>query len=321
MSISKKASIHADRVRLQNPYAHLGGDGDYDAILPSAQENLHRSRYNLQNPYAYMDDEEFGEDVGGRDTNRYPRAAKLITPDRLHPKRRKQKAYSKFAIAKIARQLQLELWKNRKTFWNFQDDSDPITLLDPTKALGVMGYTVDIFESLGQYRDGSETFEVAGVLDNERSHISISRRFPPETRLFTLAHELGHAILHDGTGLHRDRAVDNASSRQTRPQVEIEADMFAAYFLMPEKQIRIAFERRYLLAPFELTDATAFALAAAPLHSFESEAASQRTLARTLASAEQYNGVRFDSLAKLFGVSVEAMAIRLEELGLVTISP
>jgi hypothetical protein len=42
-----------------------------------------------------------------------------------------------------------------------------------------------------------------------------------------------------------------------------------------------------------------------------------RDLARLLASATYYNGKAVYSLTEIFGVSVEAMAIRLEELDLV----
>jgi len=41
-----------------------------------------------------------------------------------------------------------------------------------------------------------------------------------------------------------------------------------------------------------------------------------RDLAMLLAGTQQYNGRFFDSLAKQFGVSIAAMAIRIEELNL-----
>lgn len=281
MTPSKTIAIHADRVRLQNQYAHLAEDGTYDAIVPG---------------------EELNERAGDN----------FIVAESFLPKRAKQRRYSKSDLAQVARRVHLQLWKHRR-----ESKPNPISLLNPTTILEKMGYAVEVVESLGQYREAGETFEVAGIVDNNSSYIRISHGFAPETRLFTLAHELGHALLHSGTGLHRDRAIDGSSGRITRNQEEIEADTFAAYFLMPEKQVRIAFEHRFLAAPFELTDVTAFALASVPLHSFEVELGQKRTIARKLASAEQYNGMRFDSLAKLFNVSVEAMAIRLEEVGLI----
>ena len=268
-----------------------------------------------------MDDEELGEGRGGNGVKIYSDGARLIQPDSLLSKHRKEERYSRFALAQVARRLHIELWRSRKTFGDFQDDSDPLTLVEPIRALGAIGYSVDVVESLGQYRESRDTFEVAGVIDKDNSHIWISRRFTSETRQFTLAHELGHAILHRGTGLHRDRAVDSLARRQVRSQMEMEADTFAAYFLMPDRRLRIAFEERFLTTPFELTDATAFALAFTSAFLIEAEMKNQRALARVLASAEQYNGTRFDSLAKLFGVSVEAMAIHLEELELVAMAP
>jgi len=49
----------------------------------------------------------------------------------------------------------------------------------------------------------------------------------------------------------------------------------------------------------------------------DNEANSLRQLARILASARSYNGRHFPSLADQFHASVEALAIRLEELALI----
>lgn len=49
---------------------------------------------------------------------------------------------------------------------------------------------------------------------------------------------------------------------------------------------------------------------------FRKQCNSQRELTRVLASAEFYRAKPFGSLAEMFNVSVETMAIRLEELEL-----
>jgi Zn-dependent peptidase ImmA (M78 family) len=145
----------------------------------------------------------------------------------------------------------------------------------------------------------------------------VSRRFSPEIRRFTIAHELGHALLHSSSGLHRDRAVDGATGSAPRPSREAEADLFASYFLLPEKPLRGAFEQMFLTQRFVLTEERAFALTSKTLDYVQRRCRTTRDVARMLASAEHYNGVHFDSLARRFGVSIEATAIRLEELGLV----
>lgn len=284
MDRSQKDAIHRSRKLLQNQYAYLDGDGGYDAVFPGTP------------------------------------APVIIPPNDLLNGRNKGKRFSKKDIEEIARKLQVEMWLHRQEIWPGRGDIEPLDVLDPGLALKAIGYSVDVCESLGQYRGQGESFEVAGILDNDSSRVQISRRFSPEIRNFTIAHELGHAILHAGSGLHRDRALDGTSARQLRPPNEFEADNFAAYFLLPEKQVRIAFAQKFLTHRFVLDEATAFALFAEAQPVLQSKCRTVRDLTRMLASAEHYNGVRFESIAKQFGVSIEAMAIRLEDLGLV-VSP
>jgi Zn-dependent peptidase ImmA (M78 family) len=160
--------------------------------------------------------------------------------------------------------------------------------------------------------------EVAGILDRAGKRVKISREFPVNIRNFTAAHELGHvALAHDGSGLHRDRPQDGSGKDATRPIQEIEADKFATYFLMPRKLVEKEFRRRFGTECFSLTEATMFALSGNDSMALEKNCKTIRGLSRTLARAERYNSVRFDSLASQFRVSNEAMAIRIEELNLV----
>jgi len=190
-------------------------------------------------------------------------------------------------------------------------------ILSPSLALESLGYTVQVEESLGQYSANGELFEVAGILNNKNNQAQISRRFSPVIRNFTTAHELGHAVLHEGAGLHRDRALDGSSNSRSRNSKEAEADIFAAYFLLPEKQVRAAFEKIFLTQLFTLDDNTAFALTSGSLESLQDRCRTLRDLTRLLASAVRYNRIHVNSLANQFNVSTEVMAIRLEELHLV----
>ena len=56
---------------------------------------------------------------------------------------------------------------------------------------------------------------------------------------FTMAHELGHMLLHDFTEVHVDRAflvkLRNAESSKGEDWEEIEANLFAAELLMPKR--------------------------------------------------------------------------------------
>lgn len=309
--------IHRSRKLLGNPYAYLDGEGEYDAAINGVPTDVHLARYLLENQYAYLDGQ------GGYtewSSNRPAKPIKLpISVDHefeqsiSNPKLKRQK------IESTARQLQADLWQQRRSLLPGHAQISPLDLLDPTLAFTSLGYSVSLEESLGQHRVGSELFEVAGIVDKANSEVHISRQFSPEIRNFTMAHELGHAILHPGSGLHRDRALDGTSNSGVRSAEEIEADIFAAYFLLPEKQVRLQFEHRFLTKRFVLNEETAFALTSGSLESLQIECKTIRDITRTLASAERFNGTHFYSMAKRFGVSIEAMAIRIEELDLVEI--
>ena len=172
---------------------------------------------------------------------------------------------------------------------------------------------------LGQHLWGHEYLEVAGTIGASERTVEISRRFEAPFRKFTAAHELGHAILHDVQGFHRDRALDGSEPAMPRNRTEWEADVFATYFLMPEKQVRAVFEQVFKAPVFVLNEETAFALTAGDLEALRATLSEVRDFSKLLARTTQYDGVQFYSLAEQFGVSVETMAIRLEELSLVNL--
>ena len=283
---SKK--IREDRRRLQNPYAHVMGDGTLHALPPDSASR------------------------------------RAVTPSRdelaVDPwsVRRKVKGLgrSRSSIKKIARDLQGKLWADRELLFPDGKPVAPIAVLDPIIALRSIGFQCELVESLGQYQLEGEYVEVAGIIDRAERTVQISRRFPLPVRNFTAAHELGHALMHDGLGLHRDRALDGTDHGIRRDQREREADTFASYFLMPEKLVRAEFKHRFKAREFIMNEDTAFALNAGDLGSFSANY-DTRDLSRLLARATQYDGIPFRSLAEEFGVSVEAMAIRLEELKII----
>ncbi len=240
----------------------------------------------------------------------------LIDPKPHIVSQEKRPVYSKKEIAEIVPDLQRQMWKIKSDIFPNEVKVDPLEILDPAIALSCIGYEVRESESLGQHTDAGNRYEVAGILDTSNNHVQISRYFPLEYRNFTLAHELGHVILHQESGLHRDRALDDSSNTIPRNSTETEADIFAAYFLLPEKQVRKAFHNIFLTQHFLLNDATAFALKSKSLATLRNQYRTLRDLTRILASTERYNNIQVRSLANQFKVSTEAMAIRIEELGL-----
>jgi Zn-dependent peptidase ImmA (M78 family) len=103
---------------------------------------------------------------------------------------------------------------------------------------------VPIFDLVRQYGLGiSEAFfapphdNVAGYIDMEKQRIVLNRGEPTTRKVFTLAHELGHWLL------HRERVTEKPAltillrtatlKDQPRIPVEQEANCFAAELLVP----------------------------------------------------------------------------------------
>ena len=128
--------------------------------------------------------------------------------------------------------------------------------------------------------------EVSGmlVIDLDKATIVVNETHPPSRQRFTVAHELGHLLLHQPEDrVFFDRNVvlfrDSASSDGNQSQ-EVEANAFAAELLMPEDTLRSF-------------------LAGRPMDAFDEA------------------GVR--RLARTFGVSAQALTIRLTRLGLINV--
>jgi len=219
-------------------------------------------------------------------------------------------------IEEIVRQLQNTLWLQRDKIWKNQNVQNPMELLKPEIVLKkVMGYTFLLSNNLGIYEQEGVRFEIAGLIDKSQKTVQISRRYPLDTQNFTTAHELGHAILHRQTVLHRDKPIDG-SLTLPRSTEEFQADKFAAYFLMPGKIVEETFFQLFEIEKFKINENSATAIGAKSILFLREKCQNLRGLGRLVASLELYAGKPFKSLSEIFGVSVETMAIRLEELNL-----
>jgi Zn-dependent peptidase ImmA (M78 family) len=132
------------------------------------------------------------------------------------------------------------------------------------------------------------TGDVSGMLlrDKGRTVIAVNESHTDERQRFTIAHELGHMLLHEGRPLIVDSSIrvnlrDGKSSQATSRQ-EINANKFAAQLLMPSPLLREEVERLVGEKP-GITD-------------------------------EQL----VNSLAKLFAVSAQAMTFRLVNAGMLS---
>jgi formiminotetrahydrofolate cyclodeaminase/Zn-dependent peptidase ImmA (M78 family) len=221
------------------------------------------------------------------------------------------------SIEAMTVRLQRAMWNNKEWLWKNGVTKSALDILNPSKALQCFGLTVHRASTLGQYVSRGAMVEVAGQIDQPAKVVSISEQFPPETQNFTTAHELGHYLLHTQSVLHRDRPLNGLRITEPRDSEEWQADKFAIYFLMPTKLVKNTFSDLFLTEYFKITEETAFALNEQSTSALRSKCKHLRGLARLLAKTSTYNGAHVYPLSERFGVSVEAMAIRLEELKLV----
>ena len=316
MDNTLKARIRESRKLFQNPYAYVDGDGEFTATLTSQDRSVHSNLRDLQNPYASIHNVEDNsafippETLTIRDC--------VIDPNSLLGRTKKGRRLSDREIVSIVRNLQNEMWRHQVDLFPDQQILNPLEVIDPVVGLASIGYRTLFVDSIGQHTFDGKTMEVAGTIDRSEKVVRISRRFAPEIQNYTAAHELAHAILHERAGLHRDRAPDGSMGRVARAPIEREADKFAAFFLMPDKHVRIAFGRVFKADTFFLNEATAFALNS-ELDTLRTKCKTKRELSILLACATRYDGVHIRSLCEQFNVSPVPMAIRLEELDLIAI--
>jgi Zn-dependent peptidase ImmA (M78 family) len=85
--------------------------------------------------------------------------------------------------------------------------------------------------------------DLSGFLfhDEQYAVMGVNSSHPRVRQRFTIAHELGHFLLHQSDPLHVDRAVHakfrNELSKQGTDLDEIEANLFAAELLMPRMMV------------------------------------------------------------------------------------
>jgi hypothetical protein len=224
----------------------------------------------------------------------------------------------KAEIETAARKAIREILLHQDRIWPAGVPS-PLEMLDPEAGALALGVRYERHDSLGRFGYRGAQFEVAGLLDRQAGKIAVSNRFPEATIRFTGAHELGHLMLHPGELHHRDRPVKGLPEGVGRPKEEMEADYFAACFLVPRKLLKQAYEVRFRTSKaFEFTEANSFHLAPDDYDSLLSPAPGSLDRSIAIATAQSFAGYRFDSLATLFRVSPTSMAIRLKEVGLVT---
>lgn len=285
MGDATQEQIHRDRVVHQNPYRHVTGDGEFRALASGGHPAVDLP--------IQLNDAEL-------------RGGKSLDSE-----------FSREKIEEIVRELQNTLWEHRSEIWEDGGSKDPVDILDPSVALEAVGYVCIGVDSLGRLSTGNDESKIAATIEDQERRVKVGGDFPVEVVRFTTAHELGHALLHEADGLHRDRPLNKTRTSGSRERRELEADKFATYFLMPARRVKEQFRSRFGKGPIHLDQNTAYGLEPGAAENRLSGSDSPREFARAAAGSEQFHHNHFSSLAEHFGVSVEAMAIRLEELDLV----
>ena len=225
-------------------------------------------------------------------------------------------------LKSVARSLQRDLWQERQNIWTHAPDADGVLPI-PVDVIvrNLLAVTLEEPEEIPAiYR--TPGFDTAGFIDRLGNRIVVAQKHRLEWRRFTIAHEIGHWVLHPNMNYHRDRPLNGGErANESRPQHEQEADVFAAELLMPEKMLN----RKFIEAFGSPIDGRqpnhelAFWLSAGTRRQVnEIEFSSDlRYRAMVIAETSSLGSRRFTPLVKTFGVSPTAMAIQLEDLRLV----
>lgn len=129
---------------------------------------------------------------------------------------------------------QKALAESKKILSIFGIDSPPIPLTDVVSSYGLNIVYAD-FSSI------TKGNEIAGFMDFENKKIVVNKDDPPNRQRFTIAHELGHYLLHQdyvkdeskyAVLLRRPLEDKNYSTE------EKEANCFAASLLVPDELLR-----------------------------------------------------------------------------------
>jgi Zn-dependent peptidase ImmA (M78 family) len=80
---------------------------------------------------------------------------------------------------------------------------------------------------------------VSGLFDPQKNEILVNRSEPGVRQIFTIAHEIGHKVLHEEWAKSEAyRVLWRDQRQQTNDRFEQEANAFAANLLMPRQMVK-----------------------------------------------------------------------------------
>lgn len=223
-----------------------------------------------------------------------------------------------------ARSLLRWLYEEREAIWRIQPS--PLEMIEPSvvieRLLGIHFLEPEEILIESELYSGEQKFHYAGYMDRSRREIAVAQRFRLEIRRFTAAHEIGHWLLHPGSLYFRDFPMEGGE-RVERTE-ELQANVFAAEFLMPRKLLCRSFFGHFgidSLAEVRINEGLAARLSTGTGRSVKTSDLIEKGLrfrSELFAESLPFDGREpVLSLAKLFRVSPIALAIQLEDLMLV----
>lgn len=94
--------------------------------------------------------------------------------------------------------------------------------------------------------------EVSGFFDFDSNTIFVNEDIPTSRKTFTIAHELGHALMHrEYVASEGYQVLPRSNNHVDKPHEEVEADVFAACLLVPKPMLK---EYRAVADAYELAD-------------------------------------------------------------------
>lgn len=79
--------------------------------------------------------------------------------------------------------------------------------------------------------------DISGAYDKKNRSIYIAQSDSYSRKAFTIAHELGHYVLHESKDVETLTRAEALRLGEKKPDIEQEADWFAASLLMPRKML------------------------------------------------------------------------------------
>jgi Zn-dependent peptidase ImmA (M78 family) len=235
-------------------------------------------------------------------------------------------AKRKLQIFLAARNLQVWLWSDRYRIWGKTASlQDLVPFPTITVAERHLRIRVEEPEEIGDVDRESDALrvEIGGLIARRERLIKVASKFRLEWRRFTLAHEVGHWLLHPNLTNLREAPLSGGERANSKRSVEEqEADFFAGELLMARKLLKRAVLFNFggpidsahptLHVAQSLSDGVRRKISTQDLISGGKRFVS--LLVAESSSFKLHKPGTFVPLARRFGVSRVAMAIQLEEL-------